>query len=245
MTPEQVRGLFPEWKFVRIQPGSYIRGDDQGASRERPAHRVEISRAFLLQVGEVTQDQWLAVMHRNPSRHLWCGPTCPVERVAWEDVEVFIRRLNVIDPGKNYRLPTEAEWEYAARAGDSVLVEDSLLGTRAWYAANADRRTHPTMGKQPNAWGLYDLQGNVAEWVANRYTPFSGDTSREKATRGLADSMSRGRSRELNALADSSRVARGGSWASAPRGLRPSAREFPGAAFALFGLVGFRLARDQ
>ena len=142
-------------------------GSDAGGSREQSAHRIEISQAFYLGKYEVTQAQWKDVMGKNPSG--FKGDNRPVEEVSWEDVQEFIRRLNAREQGVTYRLPTEAEWEYAARAGSTTAYsfgDDTLqLGEYAWYWENADGTTHPVGQLKPNAWGLYDMHGNVWEWV--------------------------------------------------------------------------------
>jgi formylglycine-generating enzyme required for sulfatase activity len=147
--------------FVRIPAGSFDMGSDASASSDQgPVHRITISRAFELQTTEVTQAQWRAVMGNDPSH--FRGDDLPVEQVSWDDVQVFIRRLNKLDPQRRYRLPTEAEWEYACRAGTSERrVAD--LGDVAWWHGNSASQTHPVGQKQPNAWGLYDMLGNVWE----------------------------------------------------------------------------------
>ena len=109
---------------------------------------------------EVTQELWQAVMGSNPSHFNECGPDCPVEQVSWDDVQAFIAKLNAREGGQRYRLPTEAEWEYAARAGTSGDRYGNLDAI-AWYVDNSRDRTHPVGQKAPNAWGLHDMLGNV------------------------------------------------------------------------------------
>ncbi len=159
-------GFAPE-QFVRIPPGSFRMGSDRYTLYERPAHDVTVSRAFLLQRTEVTQSQWQAVMGRNPSYWFKCGDTCPVEKIGWDDIQLFIQRLNAANAGARFRLPTEAEWEYAARAGspeDRYGPLDSI--------AQQGNRTHPAAEKQPNAFGLYDMLGNVTEMVSDIFGPY-------------------------------------------------------------------------
>ena len=121
---------------------------------------------------EVTQGQWRAVMGNNPSSFKNCGDNCPVENVSWNDIKDFIQKLNV-KTGKQYRLPSEAEWEYACRAGGQHrYCGSNNLDAVAWYEGNSGGSTHPVAGKQPNAFGLYDMTGNVWEWVEDCY---SGD----------------------------------------------------------------------
>ncbi|MBI5918245.1 MAG: formylglycine-generating enzyme family protein [Nitrosomonadales bacterium] len=172
-----------------------------------PGRNYEIGKT------EVTQAQWKAVMGNNPSKFKECGGNCPVENVSWDDARAFIDELNA-QTGKNYRLPTEAEWEYACRAGGQheEYCGNSLAGI-AWYESNSDGHTHPVASKRANAWGLYDMSGNVWEWVQDWY-----------------DNSQKGR------------VLRGGSWFNDPQssraayrfGLDPAVRD---------GDDGFRLAR--
>lgn len=159
-------------EFVLVPAGSFMMGSAAGNSDERPVHRVTISQPFYLGIFEVTQEQWQAVMGDNPS--LFQGdPRLPVEQVWWTDVQKFIDKLNAMEGGSKYRLPTEAEWEYAARAGSTTAYsfgdDPQRLPDYAWYKANAGGRTHPVGQLQPNAWGLYDIHGNVWEWVQDWY----------------------------------------------------------------------------
>ena len=146
-----------------------------GGGRERPVMQVRISRAFYLGKYEVTQGQWKAVMGNNPSYFKECGLDCPVERVSWEDVQKFIGKLNAMDGAGTYRLPTEAEWEYAVRAGTTGDRYAADLDAIAWCGlVNYRGRTHPVGGKAPNAFGLYDMIGNVWEWVQDWYGLYPG-----------------------------------------------------------------------
>jgi len=139
---------------------------------EGPQHRVVISRPFYVQATEVTQAQFFKIMGKNPSHHQGCDQ-CPVEQVSGEDARKFIRRLNAREKTDKYRLPTEAEWEYACRAGTTTTYYfgnvPGPLGAYAWYAANSGNRTHPVAQKRPNPWGLFDLYGNVWEWCRDGY----------------------------------------------------------------------------
>jgi formylglycine-generating enzyme required for sulfatase activity len=173
------RAAIPAIEFVQIHPGTFQMGcspgDQQCLDTEMPAHMVNITKTFYLGRFEVTQAQWQAVMGTNPSR--FKGDSRPVERVSWNDAQDFIAKLNARKDGYNYRLPTEAEWEYAARAGntDSGLAN---LGQAAWFADNSGHETHPVGQKAANKWGLYDMQGNVWEWMQD----WHGGYPRDKVT---------------------------------------------------------------
>lgn len=151
-------------------------GSQIGQPDETPQHKVTISKSFHLGKYEVTQEQWVKVMGSNPSYYL--GRNLPVQRVSWEDANEFITKLNEMENTNGYRLPTEAEWEYAARAGSNTLFHfgDDHFGELreyGWYKANAS--TPQEVGKlKPNKWGLYDMHGNVSEWVHDFYSGFDG-----------------------------------------------------------------------
>ena len=166
-------------EFVQIQPGEFTvgcsSGDTECTASESPIHRVRITQSFQIGKYEVTQQQWQAVMGSNPSG--FKGATLPVETVSWDDVQGFLQRLNARNDGYRYRLPTEAEWEYAARAGTTdKYAGASALGDVAWYGDNSGRKTHPVGQKRPNAWGLYDMLGNVWEWCQDWYGDYSSSS---------------------------------------------------------------------
>jgi formylglycine-generating enzyme required for sulfatase activity len=167
-------------KFVLIPAGSFQMGskeekfDDMAIpANERPAHTVEISRPFYMGVFEVTQEEWETVMGNNPS--VWKNSKIPfpVQNVSWLDCQEFLKKLSEKHPGSRFRLPTEAEWEYACRAGTTTAYSwgDGHGGgtiTFAWYALPGAFLKPNGVGKfPPNAWGLYDMHGNVAEWCAD------------------------------------------------------------------------------
>ncbi|MDR1243336.1 MAG: formylglycine-generating enzyme family protein [Deltaproteobacteria bacterium] len=220
-------------EFVLIPAGSFTMGADKNSGdafdREKPQHRVTISKPFYLGKYEVTQAQWAAVMGSSPS--YFKGRNNPVEQVSWNDAQEFIKRLNRREGHNRYRLPTEAEWEYAARAGSSGAYsfgnDAGQLGRYAWYGNRTSGSTHPVGRKPPNAWGLYDMHGNVWEWVQDWYGERYYSNSRGTDPGGPSSGANR--------------VARGGSWfnpaeycRSAFRGSRP-----PG---IRGDSVGFRLA---
>jgi formylglycine-generating enzyme required for sulfatase activity len=159
-------------EFVLIPAGEFDMGspsDEEGRwSGEGPVHHVTIEDPFYMGKSEVTQAQWRAVMGDNPS--FFSGDDdLPVETVSWDDVQSFITKLNDKEGTNKYRLPSEAEWEYACRAGTTTRYSfgdsESELGDYAWYYDNSGGQTHPVGQKKANSWGLYDMHGNVYEWV--------------------------------------------------------------------------------
>jgi formylglycine-generating enzyme required for sulfatase activity len=163
-------------EFVYVKPGSFMMGspaNESGRYDDEMQHRVTLSKGFYMQTTEVTQGQWRAIMGSSPSKFSNCGEDCPVEQVSWDDVQTFISKLNRKKGGNRYRLPTEAEWEYAARAGSTARFcygdDEGRLSEYAWYSGNSGGKTHPVAQKQPNAWGLYDMHGNVYEWCQDWY----------------------------------------------------------------------------
>ncbi len=170
-----------EMRFMYIRPGTFMMGSpslEGGRSdNEGPQHQVNITKGFYMGVTEVTQGQWRAIMDNNPSHFKNCGDDCPVEQVSWDDVQEFIRRLNQKEGSEKYRLPTEAEWEYAARAGSTTRYSfgnaEIMLGEYGWYNGNSGFKTQVVAQKMPNAWGLYDMHGNVWEWVQDIYSPIA------------------------------------------------------------------------
>ncbi|HNJ39791.1 MAG TPA: SUMF1/EgtB/PvdO family nonheme iron enzyme [Acidobacteriota bacterium] len=152
-------------EFVWIPSGTFRMGDDNHSPDEKPVHPVTLSHPFYLGKYEITQAQWRAVMGYNPS--FFKGDNLPVEQVSWLEVQQFIQKLNDQGDGK-YRLPTEAEWEYACQAGNQGN-EGKVLDQAGWFAGNTGNTTHPVGQKAPNSWGLYDMQGNVWEWCQDVY----------------------------------------------------------------------------
>lgn len=224
-------------EMVVIPAGSFLMGSkaDPFASsppsaEEMPQHTVSIT-AFSLGKFEVTQEQWFALMGNLPSK--FKGRTLPVEQVSWDDAQAFVKKLSE-KTGKQYRLPSEAEWEYAARAGSQTAYafgDDAReLGRYAWFGENAGQTTHPVGEKQPSAFGLYDMSGNVWEWVEDCWHDKYGGAPID--------------GRAWTAGNCSQRVVRGGSWNGNPRSLRAAFR---------FGLttadrddyVGFRVAKTN
>lgn len=192
-------------ELVDIPAGEFLMGSENGEDDEKPAHRVKINYAFKMGKYEVTQAQWQSVMGNNPSYFNSCGGNCPVEKVSWNDVQEFIKQLNVRNNGYTYRLPTEAEWEYACRAGTTGDFAGKL-DAMAWYFDNSSGQTHPVGQKSPNAWGLYDIVGNVWEWCEDVYhddytgAPTDGSSWRTPRSDGENDRVLRGGTWYLDAF---------------------------------------------
>ena len=196
-------------EMVVIPAGSFEMGSNNGDSDEWPIHTVRIGRPFALGKTEVTQTQWRAVMGSNPSHFGGCDD-CPVETVRWNDAQEFVRRLSQ-KTGKTYRLPSEAEWEYVCRAGGThTYCGNDNVDAVAWYGSNSGSRTRPVAGRQPNALGLYDMSGNVWEWVEDCYN----DSYNGAPTDGSAWTSGN----------CGARVVRGGSWYFSPRDVRAANR---------------------
>lgn len=167
------------FEMIRIKGGTFTMGasEDQPFSErdEYPAHQVTLD-SFSLGETPVTQELWFAVMGKNPSKNY--GVDCPVEKVSWEDCQLFINKLNTLT-GKTFRLPTEAEWEYAAKGGIAQST-DSFAGGQnagdvAWFSKNSEKRPHPVKEKKCNSLGLYDMSGNVWEWCKDLYETYQPD----------------------------------------------------------------------
>jgi formylglycine-generating enzyme required for sulfatase activity len=208
---------------------------ETGRGSDEIQHSVTLTQSYYLQTTEVTQGQWKAVMGSNPSNFSSCGDDCPVDKVSWEDAQEFIEKLNMHENTNRYKLPTEAQWEYAARAGSTTalangnLVEigctmDTNLNEMGWYCGNADSKTHPVAQKQANDWGLFDMHGNVWEWCSDWYGsyPDISVTDPEGASSGSA------------------RVQRGGSWGNSAQYSRSAGRSFETPDYRFIGL---RLSR--
>jgi len=220
-------------EFVSIPGGSFYMGSpssESGRGSDEARHRVTVG-AFELMTTEVTQGMWLEVMGSNPS-YFTGDLNRPVEKVFWNDCQEFIDRLNDMDPSHTYRLPSESEWEYACRAGTTTRFywgdSESTMGRYCWYTENSNSTTHPVAQTEPNAWGLYDMSGNVWEWCEDKYTSDYDDCP----TDGRAYTGS-----------GSDRVGRGGSWSLGARYCRSAYRLFssPG---GRFNSLGFRVARS-
>ena len=229
-------------RFKLIPAGTFVMGSPAGEparDMDENQHRVTLSRSFYMQTTEVTQSQWQTVTGTNPASFSNCGGDCPVERVSWEHVQEYIEKLNQ-RTGQKYRLPTEAEFEYAARAGTTTALPsgeiketacgpEPALEAMGWYCYNSKETTHPGGRKQPNAWGLYDMHGNVWEWCADSWDgsqyPLGPTTDPISPTPG------------------SQRVIRGGSWYDDVLVARSANRDYCKPHYRN-DFVGFRLVLD-
>ena len=189
--------------YVWIKPGTFVMGSPTSEADRREdevQHSVTLSRGYWMSDHETTQAEYESVMGSNPSR--FKGSTLPVEQVSWDEAVSYCAKLTVrelaagrIEAGQAYRLPTEAEWEYAARAGTTGAYAGEL-GSMGWYNVNSGSTSHAVKGKQANGWGLYDMHGNVWEWCADWYGAYTSES--------VTDPM--------GATSGSNRVVRGGSW---------------------------------
>lgn len=205
--------------FLMGSPATEVR-----RSRDERQHRVILTRGFWMGTTEVIQKQWKAVMGNNPS--CFKGDDLPVERVSWNDAVEFCEKLSLKE-GKHYRLPTEAEWEYACRAGTTgPYAGTGRLEDMGWYRDNSNRRTHPVGTKKANAWGLYDMHGNVWEWCNDWYDDYPAGTVTDPP----------------GPRTGTCRVLRGGAWSSNATGCETGSR-FNYSPSLVSSNVGFRCAR--
>lgn len=228
---QAVESQFAGW-FVPLPAGEFVMGSQsaQAAADEAPLTTVRISAGVEIGRHEVTLDQWVNLMGPNVYDNDECGSSCPVSQVTWNDVQRFLTVLNRRDTRFTYRLPTEAEWEYAARAGTSGDRYGDLEAI-AWYDGNSGGngdipQVHPVGQKQANAWGLHDMLGNVSEWVNDWYAEYPGGS--------VADPQ--------GPASGAQRVYRGGSYLRSGEEARASSRRYTSPGFRVHR-IGFRLAR--
>jgi|GEM_PF-1940628 len=229
-------------KFVYIPPGEFMMGsppDEPGRFDDEILHKVTLTKGFYMQTTQVTQKQWQMIMGDNPS-HFKNDKNCPVEQISWDDAQEFIRKLNEKEGTDKYRLPTEAEWEYACRAGTTTPFHfgKCLSTDQANYNGNYPlegcpkgeyrKKTVPVGSFAPNAWGLYEMHGNVWEWCHNWYGEYTADAATDP----------------LGPSSGSGRVLRGGGWFNGARNCRTAARDnvTPG---NRYDYSGFRLVCPQ
>ncbi|MGI5991341.1 MAG: formylglycine-generating enzyme family protein [Methanosarcina sp.] len=222
-------------QFVLIPAGEFEMGspskEKDRSDSEYPTHKVTIQHSFYLGRSAVTQKQWEKIMETNPSH--FKDENRPVEMISWVEAQQFITKLNEKEGTDKYRLPSEAEWEYAFRAGTQTRCffgdDESKLNEYAWYVGNSDGKTHIIGQKKPSPWGLYDMHGNVWEWVQDEWhESYSAAPSDGSA---WEDGSS------------SNRVSRGCSWLCDPNFCR-SAGRFKREPESCFANLGFRLLRE-
>jgi uncharacterized protein (TIGR02996 family) len=219
---------------VFIPPGSFLMGGSQHES-EQPVHRVTLTAGFFMSVRQVTQAQWEAVMGTNPSH--FKGPIRPVEKVSWDDCQAFCTKLTAYQSGTaTVRLPTEAEWEYACRAGTTTHYhfgdvpsadKANYKGLETWNGSMKGKHRKQTtdVGEfSPNVWGIFDLHGNVWEWCEDCYARYTGDDQTNPCVSN-----------------DGPRMKRGGSWTDHPEHCRAASRSWAGRVFRGWGSHGFRV----
>ena len=213
--------------MVKVEGGTFTMGDDNGEDDEKPAHQVTLSDYYICKY-EVTQAEWEAVMGRNPSYFI--GDNRPVEHVSWDDCQDFVRKLNSLT-GLNFSLPTEVQWEYAARGGKNSrgyqYSGSNDIGSVAWYTDNSGGKTHPVGIKQANELGLYDMSGNVGEWCSDWYGKSYYSSSPQTDPTGPSSGLCR--------------VLRGGSWNLDASRCRVADRNF-NSVFCRYYNIGMRLA---
>ena len=212
----------PEIEMVFVEGGKFMMGSNEGEEFNKPAHEVSV-KSFNIGKYEITQMQWRTVMGYNPSYFSNCDD-CPVETISWKDIQKFIKKLN-LDTGKKYRLPTEAEWEFAARGGIKskgfTFSGGNNIAEVAWYFGNSDSTIHKVGLKQPNELGIYDMTGNVWESCSDRAQYYLNDKRGDKF-----------------------RMLRGGSWKSAEDISFPWYRDYDNIKVGRPS-SGFRLAMDN
>lgn len=249
-------------RFIHIKSGKFVMGSpesEMGRVWNETMHYVTISKNFYIQETEVTQKQWKALVGFNPSAFPDCGENCPVDTVSWKQCMEFIKILNEWEGTKKYRLPTEAEWEYACRAGSRTAFAngsitesfckpvDPVLNEIGWYCANSGYknppdvlRPHPVKTRKPNSWGIYDMHGNVQEWVLDACKwrdLWKGKTGVVTDTykNNIVDPLSK---------IGNHRILRGGGWHQPPKYCRSACRSYY-KPVAKRNSLGFRILREQ
>jgi formylglycine-generating enzyme len=230
--------------LVKIPAGTFRMGDiaGNGSSDEKPVHNVTISKDYYLGISEVTQAQWKAVMGTEPWKGQDCVKEqgdCPATNVDWNDAVAFCTKLKQLNPGRTFRLPTEAEWERACRAGTETVYyfgdDISILGNYAWGRGNAwsvnEKYAHAVGKKIKNSYGLFDMHGNVWEWCSDWYSSSYYNSSPSIDPTGPSSGTYR--------------VIRGGSWGYWVNDCRSSFRGYVWRAYAHSGVIGFRVVLEN
>jgi len=217
----------------KVSSGRFNMGSNEGPENETPIHEVYVS-GFNIGIYEVTQEQWESIMNDNPAEHRGCAK-CPIENVSWTEVQEFLRKLNKKYPNKDYRLPTEAEWEYAARGGrmsNFLYSGSNNLDDVAWYNGNSSNVSHPVGKKMANALGLYDMSGNVYELCSDYFnSKFYSNSPTNNPKCSIPHPTNE-------------RVVRGGDWYNRPDLARVARRGSWGPEYERSDHIGFRLVRS-
>ncbi len=223
-------------ELVTVQPGKFLMGSsekEEGRLRDEIQHEVTLTHGFKIGKYPITQEEWEKVMGNNPSCFTNVHPRTPVNGVSWHDCQEFLYRLCRMT-GKNWRLPTEAEWEYACRAGTLTALNSGKdltddyecpnMNEVAWYGRNSQKIPHPVGEKKPNAWGIYDMHGNIYEWCSDIYVPYSTAPVTDPVGNSTAD--------------DAAYVLRGGCWLVSARSCRSANRGYghPEDSHEMYGL---------
>ena len=215
-------------EMVWCPPGEFLMGSpesEEGREDDETQYRVTLTKGFWMAKTETKQEQWQTLMGGNPSS--FKGDNLPVEQVRWDDVQGWLTKMNgqnALPSGWKWSLPTEAQWEYACRAGTTTMYAGDL-NDMAWYNDNSGSETNPVASKKPNAWGLYDMHGNVWEWCADYYGDYASGSATDPK----------------GATSGDHRVFRGGSWYSNAGLCRAAYRSCNSPAYRHFSL-GFRPA---
>ncbi len=231
-------GAVPKFLAARVEGGTFLMGahDNQAEwdDDERPLHNVRLNSYYICKT-EVTQELWRWVMNNNPSR--FEGKNRPVDNVCWDDCTEFLKRINRrlselgLPANAKFRLPTEAEWEYAARGGNKskgyIYSGSNTVGQVAWYNDNADSQTHDVGTKQPNELGIYDMTGNVYEWCADRFKEYTAAAQNNPFNNG-----------------DGNVCMRGGAYSTNKKGSRTSYRNYSGT-HRFYEYTGLRLVVEM
>ena len=245
-------------EFVTIPEGNFEMGAPEGepgsSHNERPVHTVTFDYTFEMMTTLVTQSMWEEVMDDSPTIYFAATNNYPVNSISWNDCQKFIAKLNVLYPDHTYRLPSESEWEYACRAGTTTKYywgdsdSKSVMGRYCWYGEDWNSgSTHPVAQKEPNAWGLYDMSGNVKEWCEDRWHDSYNEDLEDFVEGMLHEAQYKGMPVDGSAWTSGSsslRVLRGGGWFDLASYCRSASRDYCGPGGSSVNL-GFRLVRGN
>lgn len=251
-------------EFIKVKPGQFFMGSNKGRDNEQPEHSVKITQAYELAKYEVTQALWLEVMGKTVADQLeifrkaigkpnhtnlrGVGDDNPIYLVSWNETQVFLSRINAIDKIYFYRLPSEAEWEYAAKAGTNTLYsfgnDVTKLHEYAWYLENGEFLTHPVGLKKPNPWGFHDMHGNVYEWVQDQADDYSRWTFTQQIDPRGPNATEDNHKQVKDGDNGPDRIMKGGSWGN-PAHSSHSSRRTMNRPNSRSRALGFRLVRYE